>query len=401
MYQNLSDKEFLRLIFSSKDKLGVDYIEEAKTRRLVVVPFMCDVLAKESNYRFKDKRSWGVIHATHVLGILGDIRAFDAFILAGKFSHAHGIDWIWEALPECYLRLGKEVIPKLMSHIETLKSSNYDSVVEEILGLWNLWEACPEERQGIEDFLLQVLKAPETDPITRTNLIGDFAQIGRKDLKPLFEGFFERGEVDLDTLGSDDMDKFFEGIPEAPGYHYNLEGFYSREELEARQVRWKEEEEGLEKETVEEFILDNLSRIPRNDPCPCGSGTKFKKCHLPWAEQERVRLREKKVLEEEQEKIGFAIFSERRAETELRRFLTRRGQTGLFSELKSRVLETIRAPTDEFTSKGFFSYFEPVFSKMEFKDKEEMKDFMGIFMEYFDALSQQHASLPRDKSLLH
>jgi len=42
---------------------------------LVAIPFLCDVLRKERNYRFVDKRFWGVIHAVHILGILGNTRA--------------------------------------------------------------------------------------------------------------------------------------------------------------------------------------------------------------------------------------------------------------------------------------------------------------------------------------
>jgi len=74
----------------------MNYVKEAKTRRVVVIPSLYDVLTRESNYRFEDKRFWGVIHAVHILGILGDIRAFEALISANKFSHKHGIDWIWD-----------------------------------------------------------------------------------------------------------------------------------------------------------------------------------------------------------------------------------------------------------------------------------------------------------------
>ncbi len=97
MYQNLSDKEFLQLIFTSRGGLGMDYIEEGKIRQVVVVPFLCGVLTKERNYRFEGERLWGVIHAVHILGILGDSRAFEAFIAANKYSHKHCIDWIWDA----------------------------------------------------------------------------------------------------------------------------------------------------------------------------------------------------------------------------------------------------------------------------------------------------------------
>jgi hypothetical protein len=293
MYQNLSDKEFLQLIFTSEERLGMDYVEEAKTRRLVVIPFLCDVLTKERNYLFEGKRFWGVIHAVHILGILGDSRAFEAFISADKFSHKHGIDWIWDALPECYFHLGKGIIPRLMGHIEALKSSDYDFASEEILGLWNLWEGYPEERKGIESFMLKVIKDPDTHPVTRVSLIADFAQLGRRDFKPLFEGFCERGEKDFDILTRDDLDYFFDSVHCPPTSHYDLESFYSAEEIEAWQERSKEENEP---EMVEEFILKNVNCIPKNDPCPCGSGKKYKKCHLPWAEQEMTRLREEEYL---------------------------------------------------------------------------------------------------------
>jgi len=35
--------------------------------------------------------------------------------------------------------------------------------------------------------MLEVLKDPVTDSVTRTNLIGVFAQLGRNDLKLFFE----------------------------------------------------------------------------------------------------------------------------------------------------------------------------------------------------------------------
>lgn len=295
MYQNLSEKEFLQLVFTPEGRLGMDYVEEAKTRRVVVIPFLCDVLTRESNYRIEDKRFWGVIHAVHILGILGDIKAFEAFISANEFSHKHGIDWIWDVLPECYFRLGKGIIPRLMGHIEALKSIDYDFVCEEILGLWNLWEGYPEERKGIEDFMLKAINDPGTHPVTRVSLIADLAQLDRKDLKPLFLDYCEGGEKDLDLLTRDDLDYFFDSVHCPPTFHYDLENFYGPEEIEA----WRKsstEKNGPKQEMVEEFILKNVGRIPKKDLCPCGSGKEFNKCHLSRADQERARRREKEFL---------------------------------------------------------------------------------------------------------
>jgi 5'-3' exonuclease len=43
--------------------------------------------------------------------------------------------------------------------------------------------------------LLKILKDPGIGPKTRAELIGDFAQIKRTDLKPLFEEHDEKGEL--------------------------------------------------------------------------------------------------------------------------------------------------------------------------------------------------------------
>jgi preprotein translocase subunit SecA len=49
----------------------------------------------------------------------------------------------------------------------------------------------------------------------------------------------------------------------APGVE---EGFNESEALEAMPV-------------VEQRVLDDDEQVGRNDPCPCGSGKKYKKCH--------------------------------------------------------------------------------------------------------------------------
>ena len=40
------------------------------------------------------------------------MKAFEAILSASQLGNIFEIDWTWEALPECYLRLGKEAIPQ-------------------------------------------------------------------------------------------------------------------------------------------------------------------------------------------------------------------------------------------------------------------------------------------------
>ena len=402
MLKDLPDEQFFSLIFTSGDRLGMDYVEEARRRKENMVQFLSMVLSEEGNYQLEGEGFWAVVHAVHLLGILGDLRGFHGLLSAGRLADFYENDWVWEALPECYLRLGKEVIPVLMVHIEREKGSDFEAITNEVYGLWNLWEAYPQEREGIEAFLLGILKDSAIKPVTRSNLIADFAEIHRKDLKPLFEEYYEMGEVDLDTLTRADMVHFFDDVYRMPGYRRDLEGFYSAEEINERHQRWEKEGSEIEQRSVESYILENLKHISRNDPCPCGSGKKFKKCHLRWAEEEPLRLPAEKEMDKDFVSIRDAVSRERSSESALRSFLARKGKTALFSEIKERSLRIIKAPQSDLATKAFDHFFAPIIAKVGFESKEELEEFMNTLLEYHNALAAQFPpDYPRDRGSFH
>ncbi len=401
MFADLSDEKFLDLIFTEEDRLGMDYIEEAKKRRNVVIPFLTRVLQERKSYQAEGKKFWAIVHAIYILGILGDIKAFDALLSASQFGNLFDIDWTWEALPECYQRLGKEAIPRLMEFIEESKESESLAVSSELTGLWNFWEAYPEEKKRIEDFALKIIKDPDTHPEVRADLLASLAEIGRKDLNPFFDELFERGEVDLDTVNGDDLDYFLNHEPMLPGHHDDLEGFYAVENIKKRQQRWKEEAQKEEQDHFEEQILKNLNQISRNAPCPCGSGKKFKKCHLLWAEEEQRRRAEEEDKEDEYLVTRRTISAERIAEMEIRQFLARKNQTALFAEIKAKALEAAKTPDRKFQHRGYEKYFVPIFSKINFEGKKDFENFLAPFLEYFDAVATQLVDAPKDKNSIH
>lgn len=402
MLKDLLDDQFFTLIFTAGDRLGMDYVEEAKRRKENMVPFLSSVLSEEENYQLEGEGFWAVVHAVHLLGILGDLRGFHGLLSAGRFGDVYEIDWIWEALPECYLRLGKEVIPLLMVHVEREKASDFEAITNELYGLWNLWEAYPDERERIEAFLLGILKDSAIKPVTRANLIADFAEIHRRDLKSLFESYYERGEVDLDTLPRADMIHFLGDFPKAPGYRRDLEGFYSAEEIKKRHQRWEKEDSGREQQSVESYILENFRYISRNDPCPCGSGKKFKKCHLWWAENKLLRMTAEKGMDEASWSIEEAVSKEKGSEEALRRFLAQKGKTGLLSEIKERSLRLIKSPQSNMATKGFSHFFGTILESIEFESKEELQEFMNTLLKYHNALAAQFPpDYPRNRWSFH
>jgi hypothetical protein len=115
----------------------MDYVEEAKRRRENMLPFLSRILSKEKNFQLEGEAFWGVVHAVYILGIFRDIRGFDALVFASKFGTVYEIDWIPDVLPECYFRMGKDIIPRLMNQIDKEKYSGILAICSEVYALWN------------------------------------------------------------------------------------------------------------------------------------------------------------------------------------------------------------------------------------------------------------------------
>ncbi len=86
------------------------------------------------------------------------------------------------------------------------------------------------------------------------------------------------GEIDLDTLDENsevvlkvDFDKLYVNMHRAKAdWLYNLP--------EWNDVRTEEERKALTKEYRKSQVFVAAPTVGRNDPCPCGSGKKYKKC---------------------------------------------------------------------------------------------------------------------------
>jgi hypothetical protein len=102
--------------------------------------------------------------------------------------------------------------------------------------------------------------------------------------------------------------------------------------------------------------------------------------------------------------LGFppgAIFAERKAETAIRQFLAKKNQTHLFAELKGKILEAIKAPKDDFIRHGFNFYLGPILSKITFRDKAEVGEFVQELMTYYNALVHHFSGYPEDGKSIH
>jgi hypothetical protein len=120
------------------------------------------------------------------------------------------------------------------------------------------------------------------------------AMLGMSDLKILVKKAFDRGFIDSHILGYDHFEQDLRRGMEHPDEPWlpddrdctlfgdtveELSGWYCfSEQYRADQERWRRETAANRARS--QRLENPFKSVGRNDPCPCGSGKKFKKCCL-------------------------------------------------------------------------------------------------------------------------
>ena len=123
------------------------------------------------------------------------------------------------------------------------------------------------------------------------------AMLGMGELRVLVKRAFDRGFIELHLLGCGDFEEDLKhgierpGEPLRPGDNEyalfgdtieELSGWYCfTEKYRADRERWRQQVEIDSPLPLGEPYQNPFRGVGRNDPCPCGSGKKFKKCCLP------------------------------------------------------------------------------------------------------------------------
>jgi hypothetical protein len=144
----------------------------------------------------------------------------------------------------------------------------------------------------LRDCFLQL--EPQRDCYVWSGWVNAVAWLGLTELEPLAQKAFQRGSIDPMWLTFKDFEQDLQHAIDHPGAeplladgHLTLFG-----DTVAELSRWH----GFKPKTalaealdyVESLAMphsDPLRKVGRNDPCPCGSGKKFKKCCLNAASE--------------------------------------------------------------------------------------------------------------------
>ena len=304
MFSHLSIQELLSKLEELGDQVPGELPQAILAKEQEAVIPLCDVLKSKHYWEAEDNKQWMPLHAVKLLGMLADPRALPQLVNALILACEVNDDWIMEDLPTVFGRIGPPAIPLLEEFIHAHERDNkfWRSRSIAVDGLVAIALNNPHEQERILTFLHELF-FKEDDPEFLGFAAGSILDLGDPSSIPVLEKALDRGVIDEFIINRDDL--LIDRKKPHGMYNNDLLNFYDPEQVGKRQVRWEiEYEKEYEKERYaaqkreereksiatelkrleiantlnERNVLPLTRKVGRNEPCPCGSGKKFKKC---------------------------------------------------------------------------------------------------------------------------
>lgn len=318
-YAALPTAELLELLFKEEDRVTAAHIQELLKRGDDALPQLRQYFQNEDYwYEGKGGDYWIVYHAWTILALHG--KPEDIPLVMGKLMDVFFADseWVMGALPALLAAFGKPIAQPLMDFIQREQHGYKDNQdyaqarYKAATALARLGQAHADLREPIFGFLSKLYTdRQENDLLFLTMAADSLVYLDRKRGLHALRAAYDRNAISRKMLGS--YSQYVASLNQPDHHHaYDFEigvmDFYEPEACAERQERWAQEaaepvqlywEPGSKPPTSapEAWSLEgepeappgyevsakgtvhNPGKVGRNDPCPCGSGKKFKKCH--------------------------------------------------------------------------------------------------------------------------
>ncbi len=218
----------------------------------------------------KAPRAWGPTHAWRALGQLGAVPAIAPLLKLLAADYEDGtVPGIDEDLPDVLALIGPSAILDLEAFIAD-PGIPPDCTGIAMVALTKIVERHPDERDARVAYMTGLLTA-KPEPACEIQSWAIYSLIALKALESIdaIRAAFARDAIDITYCGDlEDVEIDF-GLREKretpePDYEALME------------AAWNEEEE----DDGPTEPIRTVPKIGRNEPCPCGSGKKYKKCCL-------------------------------------------------------------------------------------------------------------------------
>lgn len=288
-----SADELLVLLVASEDRAPRAAIEECARRGITMVECLTALVERKE---FWDEDSahgmwWMRWHVAMILGLIPDegagrllVHVMERLELAGDDDMQDWLAGYWPAL----MRNKPAACDPLLRELAMRRECDWYMRIQaiETLTARAAWRD-PGALETTLDWAASVAEDDTEDLILRLpigNLLLDFPRLQHR---PLLEALLEKQDSGSLHFSLEEIERAYSRCGDTPEWRRFDDpwAFYSLEQVAEREQR-RQEEDATDADLTEvrshgwpTYVRDT-PKTGRNDPCPCGSGKKYKKCCL-------------------------------------------------------------------------------------------------------------------------
>jgi len=305
--RELTEKDLFALLLGHEDRVPMEIIKECAAREDAMVPLLHQHLKNEANWSADaDLRDWwALLHAVMVLGLItGEASAaalLEGFRRINSDDENDLADWFAGYWPALFRNKSQFSTASLRAIADDPSLRWYPRLNAVECVLADAAAKGAEELEAAIDWVAALVDDNDADPDFRAITVTKLLEFPRRRHRALLETI-AREQKSSDIVGivfvDKDIDVSFERGDRPQWLRFdNPWRFYTPESIGRRQERWaqedaRREERGIEKKSDDspwatsagmslgDTYVRHVPKIGRNDPCPCGSGKKYKKCCL-------------------------------------------------------------------------------------------------------------------------
>jgi len=290
--------DLLASLIRDEDRVPRARIYECAQRGPAMVEALGAVIGPEADWSecASDGHWWLRLHAAFILGLMDDAAAGRLLLhLMRRFAGGEDEnfeEWLSGYWPALFRNKPDSVIPDVEAFAWIHHAQPYMRVhaVEVLLA-----SAARRGSDALDACLARTadwLSNELHDQDDRAMLASVLLDFPRSSHRAVLENLAALQQGRFAVFGHQDVEAAYAG-PDKPGWirFDDPWKFYAPERIAARQRRWAEEEQRRQQREsidtdwnderqVQETYVRETPKIGRNDPCPCGSGRKYKKCCL-------------------------------------------------------------------------------------------------------------------------
>ena len=234
-----------------------------------------------------DGQSLSVWAPAHAWRALGQLKAVEAVKPLLDLAATNDDDWLFEDLPKVFCLIGPEAIPILEAFLEA-RYKNEWAVIAALNGIKEIAKRYPDFRDNIVAISVNVLKRYTSNDYTaNASIISMLMDLNAVEAIDVIREAFNADAVDLSVAGDVEEVEIELGLRTkraTPARDWILEtGKFANSGLAELTRSLRQRLAGISPEAAavaQPKPVQSHLNVGRNDPCPCGSGKKYKKCCL-------------------------------------------------------------------------------------------------------------------------